>query len=204
MVADQEAESLRPAIQVDPAEHDYGTVDVGSSATKIFVVGNTGTADLAVTEIALDGDNSDQFAIVSGGVTAGGNSSKVAPGATHKVEVSFKPTALWQKTARLDITSNDPARPAVKIELKGEVGVPAIRVEPPDNDYTQVNLGSSAAKIFVVRNTGTSVLKVTATTLSGSDSGQFDIGSGEISSGGDPLNVAPGGNPSGGGELQAH
>lgn len=138
VVADQEAESLRPAIQVDPAEHDYGTVDVGSSATKIFVVGNTGTADLAVTEIALDGDNSDQFAIVSGGVTAGGNSSKVAPGATHKVEVSFKPTALWQKTARLDITSNDPARPAVKIELKGEVGVPAIRVEPPDNDYTPV------------------------------------------------------------------
>jgi len=95
----------------------YENVDVGgTSPSKIFVVSNTGKAELAVTATTLS--DRDQFEI-SGGIESGGNPVKVGPGATHHVEVRFALTSDGRKQASLDITSNDPARPTVKVTLEG-------------------------------------------------------------------------------------
>jgi len=199
-VADREAESLSPpvprkaAIEVAPDSHIYGNVNVGSSASKIFVVSNRGTADLEVNATTLSGTDAGQFAIVSGNVISGGNPLKVAPGAIHTVEVSFTPTSAGEKSASLDTTSNDPDQPTVNITLSGTgmaAPSPDITVAPASHDYSNVNLHSSACKIFVVSNKGTADLVVAATALSGTNANEFAIVSGSVSSG-NPLKVAPG------------
>src|SRR5215510_1152704 len=64
-VAQQQAKSLTPVLQkieVDPVFHNYGEVRVLSINHRTFVVSNSGTAELVVTQTTLSGTNADQFA----------------------------------------------------------------------------------------------------------------------------------------------
>ncbi len=180
----QQAKSLRPVIAVEPPEHNYGDdVPLRTPVSQTFVVSNTGTADLEITETRLD--STTDFVIDSGGVISG-TPLKLPPGATHNITVIFTPTIEGEQFATLLIFSNDPDEPIFKIPLEGE-GVevaPTIEVDLT-LDYETVTVGSSRSRPLVVKNRGTAVLEVSATSLS--DLVQFAIVSGAA-----PFTVAPG------------
>jgi hypothetical protein len=188
VVADQEVKSLPPpvllkaAIEVAPDTHIYGNVNLNSTACKIFVVSNRGTAELDVTAITLSENPAAQFAIVSDVAPF-----TVAPGETHNVQVSFTPNSGGAKNASLDIASNDPDRPTVNITLSGtgEVrSIPDITVAVPFN-FGNVPVDTTVSKSVEVSNRGTAELDVTAITLSDNLPAQFasDVA---------PFKVAPG------------
>lgn len=185
-VADREAESLPPPvlqnakIGVDPVSHNYGEVRVLTTDRRIFVVSNSGTAELVVTQTTLTGTIDNQFVIGSGGAPF-----NVAPGATRDVIVNFIPNSVGPKSASLDIACNDPDQSIVKITLSGTGVIPDIAA-PASIDCGRVNVGSNSLKPFVVTNSGNEKLVVFGITLTGTNDVEFFL------LGGATFEVAPG------------
>jgi hypothetical protein len=102
-----------PDIAIEPITWDFGSVLIGSSVDKVFVVRNDGSADLHVASTDLSGNDHMHFNILSEG------SFTVEPGATHDVVIAFKPTSSGLKSTILVISSNDPDEKEVQIELSG-------------------------------------------------------------------------------------
>ncbi|MFQ5637755.1 MAG: choice-of-anchor D domain-containing protein, partial [bacterium] len=57
----------QPDIAIKPDKHNFGSLDIGGSASKTLVVSNDGTKQLHVSDIFLTGSNKNEFVIDSGG-----------------------------------------------------------------------------------------------------------------------------------------
>ena len=103
-----------PDIASDPMSWNYGSVMVGNSSDKTFVIKNEGRADLNVTGSSLTGANALEFSIQ----TSGG-AYTLAPGASRDMMIKFAPTGTGSKSATLSINSNDPDENPLLIALTG-------------------------------------------------------------------------------------
>jgi Abnormal spindle-like microcephaly-assoc'd, ASPM-SPD-2-Hydin len=84
-----------PSLSVTPSSQNFGTVGIGSSADRSFVVQNTGGGTLTGTVSAAP-----PFSILSGG------SFSLPLGATQTVVVRFTPTASGVVSSNVSFTSN--------------------------------------------------------------------------------------------------
>jgi hypothetical protein len=84
-----------PSLSVTPASQNFGTISVGSTADRSFVVQNTGGGTLTGTVSATA-----PFSILSGG------SFSLALGATQTVTVRFTPTTSGVFSSNVSFTSN--------------------------------------------------------------------------------------------------
>ena len=84
-----------PSLSVTPASQNFGTVGIGSSADRSFVVQNTGGGTLTGTVTAAP-----PFSILSGG------SFSLTLGATQTVVVRFTPTTSGVISSNVSFTSN--------------------------------------------------------------------------------------------------
>src|SRR5262249_57398410 len=84
-----------PSLSVTPTSQNFGTVSIGSSADRSFVVQNTGGGTLAGTVSATP-----PFSILSGG------SFSLTLGATQTVVVRFTPTTSGVISSNVSFTSN--------------------------------------------------------------------------------------------------
>jgi len=164
-----------PDIAVNPTSHNFGQVILGASASKVFVVSNTGNLDLNVSSTSLIGGDAGEFSIVSGG-----GSFTLAPGGSRNIQVSFNPAVEGPKSATLRLDSDDPDENPLDLNLSGSglVPVPDIAVNPTSHNFGQVILGASVSKVFVISNTGNLDLNVSSTSLIDGDAGEFNINSG--------------------------
>ena len=178
-----------PDIASNPASKDYGDVEVGSTASQTFVISNTGTDSLVVSDEGtnLTGTDAEEFSIISGGAPF-----KVGPAGSHNLVVEFAPANLGEKGATLQISSNDPDENPLDIALSGNgIVIPDISIDPTSKDYGSVGVGSTASQTFVITNNGTGDLVVGdgGTTLTGTNADQFEI----VSESGAPFTVVPAG-----------
>jgi hypothetical protein len=88
-----------------------------AAPVKSVTIRNMGTSDLTITGIAVSGANASEFVPDS---TAG---FTLLPGATRDVAITFTPTAVGIRTATLQISSDDPAKPTFSVNFTGE-GLP--------------------------------------------------------------------------------
>jgi HYDIN/CFA65/VesB family protein/centrosomal CEP192-like protein len=142
-----------PDISVNPPSFTFGAVAVGGSGFKTFVVSNGGTQNLTVNSTTLGGLNANQFTIESGG-----GAFTLATGATREIVVGFKPTRTGQKSAFLNISSNDPDERTYSVTLNGNVSAPDIDITPTSLDFGNARVGSVVTKTFAVTNRGTGLL----------------------------------------------
>ncbi|MBN2093392.1 choice-of-anchor D domain-containing protein, partial [candidate division KSB1 bacterium] len=103
-----------PNIAADPTSWNYGSIAVGSNSDKIFIIRNEGTADLNVTGTTLTGTNALEFSI-----QVGGGAFTLVPGAAREILIKFAPTGAGNKSASLNISSNDPDENPLQINLTG-------------------------------------------------------------------------------------
>jgi hypothetical protein len=163
-----------PDIAVDPLTWDYERIDVGSFGDKTFEISNLGCQTLQVTATNLTGTHANQFTIISGGAPF-----SVVQGGTYNLVVRFSPTAGGEKTATLQLISDDPDEGTVNVSLTGEGCVtPDIALNPLFWNYGVISVGSSSEKTIVVSNTGCQDLQITATTIMGTNATEFSIVSG--------------------------
>ncbi len=104
-----------PGIEVAPQTLSFPETPVSGSVQKILTIKNTGTANLEMTEIFLEGDHVDSFAVSPGGCSG----QSVKPSGTCTVQVQFNPQSGGEKKTVLKIRSNGKNEPVVSIPLTG-------------------------------------------------------------------------------------
>lgn len=141
---------------------DFGSVQVGTTATAKLRAQNNGTA-----EVIIDG----LTAAAPFGV-ATMPPVTIEPAKDFELEITFAPVAADQQVSgTLTIASNDTARPSITVELKG-LGVSAVAaVAPNPVDFGDVYVKETKKLTVTVVNQGSSPLVVTAAQLTGTTTG---------------------------------
>lgn len=168
-----------PRIELSSDTLEFGSteepIDIGETNSVSVTVTNTGTEDLVVSGTAISGTDASQFAVGTETCSAGA----VAPQGTCEISVDFTPAVVGDKTAQLDITSNDTDNSPSMVALAGFV-FEGPRAEPSVTELEIIGeedgavlLGESADGTLMVMSTGTEPLTVTAIEVSDDTLGQF-------------------------------
>ena len=160
---------------------DFGPVLLGSSKTETFTIVNTGTADLIITDII--NKDPDKFSLDYSTVV-----SPIPPGGGRTYfTITFTPTKDDEKTATIEIRSDDPDEDKFKFKVTayGSKGPePDIDVKQGNTSYPKGSeyyfpdtvVGSSSAPVvFSIRNNGTTDLVIKSLLLDGGDVKDFAL-----------------------------
>ena len=147
-----------PKIGVSPSQLQFGSVE--STKTKSVKIRNQGKADLTVDSISPCVGTSNEFSWSPPAPFT------VAPKERVKLEVSYTPADDGEDRGCLEIVSNDPKRPTVKVSLRGRavsddppVPGPDIDLQPDALAFGEVSIGGSATRTLKVKNKGTDPLE---------------------------------------------
>jgi len=104
---------IKPVINLSDNSLNFSKVPIGQTSSKTLTISNTGNYDLTIDNLQLTGTNLDQF-------RQNATQTKIAPGASLSVAVSFNPTSTGVKNAVFSIYSSDTATPKVDVSLTAE------------------------------------------------------------------------------------
>jgi C1A family cysteine protease len=102
-----------PVISVSPASLKFGYVGINRYSSKVVKVTNNGSAPLDLQSVTIGGTHANQFSETHG-------CAQLAPGQSCPITVTFSPTTAGNKSAALQIYSNDPVRNSVSVPLSGK------------------------------------------------------------------------------------
>ncbi|MFQ6092235.1 MAG: choice-of-anchor D domain-containing protein [bacterium] len=155
-------------IQLSEGSHDFGEVEVGSSANWTLIISNVGSMPLTVSSVVSDRND---FTVVSPAFP-----QILGAGDHIDVVVSFTPLSVGVKSGQLTITSDDPDEETLTVSLVG-TGIPVSGVGPdislsaPSYDYGTVMMGTSEDWVLQIYNVGTEDLVVYSISSDNSDFG---------------------------------
>ncbi len=107
-----------PVVELTPTAHDFGVLGLDDSATAMFTVRNTGTAELAVSELMLVADTS-EMNLDRLEATNGELPWFIGPEESRTVLVQYTPSDDVRDDAELIVYSNDPVQSGVSATLTG-------------------------------------------------------------------------------------
>jgi len=176
------AAAAAPQIEVTPASpYGYGNVMVGSSASQVFTVSNTGTADLDITDALLSGDSEFTLDPNGGSSPCGDPAPPIVPGGSCTTTITFSPQSVASFSAMVTVSSNSTTNSTLVINLTGS-GVtgpaPGVQVSPTSVYFGVVDVGASPATEVTISNTGTDNLAVTNIALDNTDVYSLDLAAG--------------------------
>ena len=112
-----------PDIYANPAEVDFGTITLGTTADdQLVTVGNAGPSTLETFAVSLSGDDAGSFALDPGSVP----DSSFEMGEYGQLSVSFTPTAAGAYEAQVEVASTDGDEPVLIIPLRGVADTSAL------------------------------------------------------------------------------
>lgn len=163
--------AVSPKLSIIPsATANFGSIKVGSPATTLITLKNTGTIAYTINSI---GGLTEPFSF-----TGFGGSAVLEPSASLPLIISFNPTAKGVYSGQLLV--NTSAGISSVISVQGEGKAPIFRLNTPSIDFGRVNKNvtqlSSAfnpSRSIVIFNDGNDVLTVSKTT---SDNPVFTVG----------------------------
>jgi fibronectin-binding autotransporter adhesin len=158
-----------PATSFSPASLAFPSTLISTTSSPLtLTLTNAGTVSMSITGFSITGTNASDFAISSNACGA-----TLAAGAKCAVKVTFKPGALGSRSAGLSVTDNACMSPQT-IALSGK-GT-EITMSPSPVSFGDESVGTTSAPMTVtVTNHGTTAVKVTSTTITGTDKGDFVI-----------------------------
>ncbi len=132
-----------PSFYSDPAAPgpiEFGEVVSGSPVVKSLLLGNSGTATMAVSNLAISGPNAADFSVESLP-----DPLNISPNNSHSLQLTCDPTGLGLRLAQLTLTTNDATHPSEQYNLvcEGIVLPPPFLHVPgtvvPNDNPTQSN-----------------------------------------------------------------
>lgn len=102
-----------PSISLTPSTLNFGSIVIGQTSNMGSDIGNTGTADLEVTDIALCSGTSAEF------TWSPPAPFTVTAGSTQTLTVTYAPTDEGADSGCINITSNDPNTNPAVLNLSG-------------------------------------------------------------------------------------
>ncbi len=150
-----------PSVTLSSTSLAFGSQTVGTtSAAQTVTLTNSGSANLAITSIALTGTNTNQY-----GETNTCPAS-LASGASCTISVTFSPTITSTVTANVSITDNAAGSPQT-ISLLGTGASAAVGLSPSSVTFASQGVGTtSAAQTVTLTNNGSVTLAITSITAS--------------------------------------
>jgi FtsP/CotA-like multicopper oxidase with cupredoxin domain len=144
-----------PVISPSNNAFQFGSITVGTTTTppQVLTITNTGNATLMINGITISGGNAADFAQTN---TCPIQGSGVGAGFNCTISLTFKPSAIGNRSTVLIISSNDPVTPLLNISLSG-VGTQSIATLSATSLTfpTQLVNTSSAVQTVTLSNTGT-------------------------------------------------
>ena len=156
-----------PALTLSPTSLTFPTQLVGTvSAAQVVTLTNTGTATLSISNLAITGAESADFAKTN---TCG---TSMAVGANCTISVTFRPTNRNNRTASLSITDNASGSPQT-VALTG-VGTD-ITLAPTSLAFGGQGVGSTSAAqtVTLTNKLAVQAITITSISLSGANPGDF-------------------------------
>ncbi len=103
-----------PGIAIEPLFVNYGIVPLDSAGEKTFFILNNGNADLIITNVFIDGSDTDNFTVeeLTFPVT-------LNPDSSFDIKVLFNPDNEADMTADMNIVNNDSDNDTLKVTLSG-------------------------------------------------------------------------------------
>jgi uncharacterized repeat protein (TIGR03803 family) len=163
-----------PNATLSPTSLTFATQVVGStSAGQMVTLTNNGNRTLRINRIIINGQDRSDFAQTN---TCG---SRVPPSGSCSITVTFDPTTINTRTARLSVFDNAPGSPQ-KISLSGTGTV--VKLSPTSlsfscasNSWCDPHHGGCSAppQTMTLTNTGSTPLSITGITIGGRNAGNF-------------------------------
>jgi hypothetical protein len=123
-----------PAIALAPSAIDFGTVLVGSTASRTAEVRNTGTGTLNVTRVSLCSGTPSTFAWSPAAPFT------VAPGERVTLTATYKPTTAAADAGCLAVESDDPAHARLELAVAGAGAQPPVPSVDVDVDIHELKI----------------------------------------------------------------
>ncbi|MEO1550310.1 MAG: choice-of-anchor D domain-containing protein [Pseudomonadota bacterium] len=165
LVCNGQAVQAMPDCTVTPSSVNFGTVPVGSSATQMVTITNTGAVDLTIN-VPAPGAGPFQWTLPG--------SPALPCGASVTLTVTYMPVAEMSDGATISITT--PPGDPKNINLTGMGCIPnaAIIVPPSFPGFGEVRQGFRTVRIFDIDNTGDDTLTFQAR-IEGPDAALFGV-----------------------------
>jgi len=104
-----------PRLTISEAYYNFGSIPPDKPVERIFTVGNVGPRELVISEVTSN----------CGCATAPISSKNIPPGGTAEIKVTYDPRvendAGYRVMRFIDVKSNDPLAPMVRIVLEANV-----------------------------------------------------------------------------------
>ena len=110
-----------------PSSQSFGSVDVDNTETRAISVLNDGGSDVTVDSTSISGADAGDFVITSGGAPF-----SLAPGESKEVTVEFRPDTEGDKSASLDVGTQNAN--SVSVALSGTGETDSGNEDPPDKN----------------------------------------------------------------------
>lgn len=121
-----------PNIEVTPLQLAY-SIGVGGSQTKTITIKNRGTLELKINALGLDQKSSADFSLKAPPSLP----LTVEPNGSTTIEVDYNPKDTKDDVGTLEIQSNDPDSPTVKVNLTGKSGGCYVQAAPETLHFTR-------------------------------------------------------------------
>jgi hypothetical protein len=146
-------------LTLSPLSLDFGSVQVGDTATLPFQVTNTGTSPAAFTGISTTSG----FTDAGDCPTAGGT---LAPSTSCTLQVSFAPSKTGAVSGSLDLVTS--VSPIGLIASLTGTGIQSnLQVTPSSLNFGSIAIGASATRTLTLTNVGTAPVNRLALALTG-------------------------------------
>ncbi len=154
-----------PSATLSPTSLTFATRLIGTtSSSQRVTLRNTGTTSLSITGITIEGANPADFIRTT---TCG---TSLSAGSTCRIDVSFRPTAAFQRQATLTVRHSAPTSPST-VSLTG-TGT-AVSVSPTSITFSSQRVGTtSSSRTITLSNRGSAALPITIT-FGGTNPGDF-------------------------------
>jgi hypothetical protein len=151
-------------------------ISVGPTASRSFMVTNTGTGAVTLGAIAVGGTDMNEFLLApQPGDCASGTT--LQPGDACRVHVTFDPSSVGSKSANVTVQSN---APTVQVDLTGTGTAPALSRDT-DLSFTRDVDDGPTTKESIVTNTGNEPVPIHSVGIGGPDGADFTRLSGQAS-----------------------
>jgi len=144
---------------------DFGSMQLGQSATKTITITNAGDLDLGINAISISGTGAAAF-------TETNTCTTISGGSTCTIEVTYTASEAGAQSASLTIESTDQDEPLVSVALTATAQVeltPEIDVNVTSIDFGTIDAGTSKTETITITNTGGAALTVSGIDVTGSE-----------------------------------
>ena len=137
-----DAQGDAAGIEVTPARIDFGAVtDTEGVAVQAITVASVGGSDLLIEDISISGKDAARFRLVDEAT-----SFLLPAGASMTMDVAFEPSDSLDAVGQVVVTSDDPVRPVLPVDLHGADAIPLLAIEPDPADFGGVEVGCESTR----------------------------------------------------------